>query len=84
MPNRQKKQPSSAARVLVAQFIENEGADSVVVLWSQSAKVGSIAQMVSWGNQFAVRDMIRSANDDYTISRINQINKTVTKPKDPS
>lgn len=60
-------------RDLIARFVEDISADSVCVLWTECGKDSTKAKIASWGNQFAIRDMIKTANDDYVIARINEI-----------
>lgn len=67
-----------AVRDLIAQFNESLGADSIDIVWSTNQKGGTKAKMSTWGNQFACRDMIHQANDDYVIERLNKIKN----PKD--
>ena len=81
----ERKRELKAVRDLIAGFVEQANADSVVVMWTSINKVGTRAKIASWGNQFAVRDMIKTASDDYCIERINAIklrNDKKTKPKD--
>lgn len=70
-------------RDIIAQFVENAGADSVVVVWSTNHKAGTKAKISTWGNQFACRDMIRQANDDYVIERLNKIKRQAKDEKNP-
>ncbi len=80
-----RKRELKAVRDLIAGFVEQANADSVVVMWTSINKVGTRAKIASWGNQFAVRDMIKTASDDYCIERINAIklrSDKKTKPKD--
>ncbi len=80
-----RKRELKAVRDLIAGFVEQANADSVVVMWTSINKIGTRAKIASWGNQFAVRDMIKTASDDYCIERINAIklrNDKKTKPKD--
>lgn len=80
-----RKRELKAVRDLIAGFNEQANADSVVVMWTSINKVGTRAKIASWGNQFAVRDMIKTASDDYCIERINAIklrSDKKTKPKD--
>ncbi len=80
-----RKRELKAVRDLIAGFNEQANADSVVVMWTSINKIGTRAKIASWGNQFAVRDMIKTASDDYCIERINAIklrNDKKTKPKD--
>jgi len=42
----------------VAQFVENMNADSVVILWTEVAKESTKAKVASWGNQFAIKQMV--------------------------
>ncbi len=81
----ERKRELKAVRDLIAGFVEQANADSVVVMWTSINKIGTRAKIASWGNQFAVRDMIKTASDDYCIERINAIklrNDKKTKPKD--
>ncbi len=81
----ERKRELKAVRDLIAGFVEQANADSVVVMWTSINKVGTRAKIASWGNQFAVRDMIKTASDDYCIERINAIklrSDKKTKPKD--
>ena len=76
------KRVALAIREIIARFIEEANADSVVVMWTSNTKIGTKAKISSWGNQFAIRDMIKTASDDYCIERINAIKlKTNKKPK---
>ena len=80
-----RKRELKAVRDLIAGFVEQANADSVVVMWTSINKVGTRAKIASWGNQFAVRDMIKTASDDYCIERINAIklrSDKKTKPTD--
>ncbi len=81
----ERKRELKAVRDLIAGFVEQANADSVVVMWTSINKIGTRAKIASWGNQFAVRDMIKTASDDYCIERINAIklrSDKKTKPKD--
>ena len=71
---------SDIVRNVIGQFVEDMGADSVVIIWSSCEKEATRSHIATWGNQFAVRDMIKTANDDYIIDRLNKI-KTTTNPK---
>ena len=76
---------AKAVREIIARFVEDANADSVVVMWTNINKVSTRAKIASWGNQFAVRDMIKTASDDYCIERINAIKLKIDrkpKPKD--
>ena len=79
-----RKRELKAVRDLIAGFVEQANADSVVVMWTSINKIGTRAKIASWGNQFAVRDMIKTASDDYCIERINAIKlrNDKKKPKD--
>ena len=80
-----RKRELKAVRDLIAGFVEQANADSIVVMWTSINKIGTRAKIASWGNQFAVRDMIKTASDDYCIERINAIklrSDKKTKPKD--
>ena len=63
-----------ALREIVGRFIEDMGADAVVVLWTETTKVGSRSKIITWGNQFAVRDCIQTAANEYSLERINSLN----------
>jgi hypothetical protein len=79
------KRVTLAIREIIARFIEEANADSVVVMWTSNTKIGTKAKISSWGNQFAIRDMIKTASDDYCIERINAIKLKIDrkpKPKD--
>lgn len=76
---------AKAVREIIARFVEDANADSVVVMWTSINKVSTRAKIASWGNQFAVRDMIKTASDDYSLQRINEIKLKFDKrpkPKD--
>ena len=76
---------AKAVRDIIARFVEDANADSVVVMWTSINKVSTRAKIASWGNQFAVRDMIKTASDDYSLQRINEIKLKFdkrSKPKD--
>jgi len=73
---------AKAVRDIIARFVEDANADSVVVMWTSISKGGTKAKIASFGNQFAVRDMIKTASDDYCLARMNSIKlKTGKKPK---
>ncbi len=83
MKPKEKSKETSIVRAMIGQFVEDANADSVVVLWTSTGKAGSKAKIASWGNQFAIRDMIKTASDDYTIARISAIKADAEKkPKD--
>ena len=67
-------------REIVGRFIEDMGADAVVVLWTETTKDGSKSKIVSWGNQFAVRDCIQTAANEYSLERINLLNDRFKRP----
>jgi hypothetical protein len=73
---------TTAVRNIIAEFVESLGADSVIVLWSENVRDGTRAKVASWGNQLACRDMIKSANDDYCVARIDEITKRNPKKKE--
>ena len=76
------KRAALAIREIVARFVEEANADSVVVMWTSNTKIGTKAKITTWGNQFAIRDMIKTASDDYMLERINSIKlKSDKKPK---
>jgi hypothetical protein len=51
-------------------------------MWTSNSKIGTKAKITTWGNQFAIRDMIKTASDDYMLERINSIKlKSDKKPK---
>ena len=82
-PPKKKTEETRVVREMIGRFVEDADADSVVVLWTSTGKAGSKAKIASWGNQFAIRDMIKTASDDYTIARISAIKADQTKnPKD--
>ena len=79
------KRAALAIREIVARFVEEANADSVVVMWTSNSKIGTKAKITTWGNQFAIRDMIKTASDDYMLERINSIKLKSNKkpmPKD--
>lgn len=81
MPDDEKR-VALAIREIVARFVEEANADSVVVMWTSNSKIGTKAKITTWGNQFAIRDMIKTASDDYMLERINSIKlKSNKKPK---
>jgi predicted SpoU family rRNA methylase len=49
----------------VAQFVENMNADSVVILWTEVAKESTKAKVASWGNQFAIKQMVIDLASQY-------------------
>ena len=77
------KRVALAIREIIARFIEEANADSVVVMWTSNTKIGTKAKISSWGNQFAIRDMIKTASDDYCIERINAIKLKIDKKPKP-
>tara|TARA_R110000823_G_scaffold64565_1_gene151419 strand:- start:307 stop:576 length:270 start_codon:yes stop_codon:yes gene_type:complete len=77
------KRVTLAIREIIARFIEEANADSVVVMWTSNTKIGTKAKISSWGNQFAIRDMIKTASDDYCIERINAIKLKIDKKPKP-
>jgi hypothetical protein len=77
------KRVTLAIREIIARFIEEANADSVVVMWTSNSKIGTKAKISSWGNQFAIRDMIKTASDDYCIERINAIKLKIDKKPKP-
>ena len=77
------KRELKAMRDLIAGFVEQANADSVVVMWTSNSKIGTKAKITSWGNQFAIRDMIKTASDDYCIERINAIKLKIDKKPKP-
>ena len=81
MPDDEKR-VALVIREIVARFVEEANADSVVVMWTSNTKIGTKAKITTWGNQFAIRDMIKTASDDYMLERINSIKlKSNKKPK---
>jgi hypothetical protein len=68
-------------RDLVAQFVEQVGADSIVVIWSEVGKDLTSSKCVTFGNQFACRAMVKTMHDDYVLAEINgrDSNKKKTK-----
>jgi len=77
------KRVTLAIREIIARFIEEANADSVVVMWTSNSKIGTKAKITTWGNQFAIRDMIKTASDDYYIERINAIKLKIDKKPKP-
>ena len=77
------KRSALAIREIVARFVEEANADSVVVMWTSNSKIGTKAKITTWGNQFAIRDMIKTASDDYCIERINAIKLKIDKKPKP-
>ena len=77
------KRSALAIREIVARFVEEANADSVVVMWTSNTKIGTKAKITTWGNQFAIRDMIKTASDDYCIERINAIKLKIDKKPKP-
>jgi hypothetical protein len=77
------KRAALAIREIVARFVEEANADSVVVMWTSNSKIGTKAKITTWGNQFAIRDMIKTASDDYCIERINAIKLKIDKKPKP-
>ncbi len=77
------KRVALAIREIVARFVEEANADSVVVMWTSNSKIGTKAKITTWGNQFAIRDMIKTASDDYCIERINAIKLKIDKKPKP-
>ena len=78
----EEKRVALAVREIVARFVEEANADSVVVMWTSNSKIGTKAKITTWGNQFAIRDMIKTASVDYMLERINSIKlKSDRKPK---
>lgn len=77
------KRVALAIREIIARFIEEANADSIVVMWTSNTKIGTKAKISSWGNQFAIRDMIKTASDDYCIERINAIKLKIDKKPKP-
>jgi hypothetical protein len=79
----EEKRVALAVREIVARFVEEANADSVVVMWTSNSKIGTKAKITTWGNQFAIRDMIKTASDDYCIERINAIKLKIDKKPKP-
>ena len=79
----EEKRVALAVREIIARFVEDANADSVVVMWTSINKVSTRAKIASWGNQFAVRDMIKTASDDYMLERINAIKLKIDKKPKP-
>jgi hypothetical protein len=65
------KDNNKSVRDLVAQFVEQIGADSIVVIWSEVGKDLTSSKCVTFGNQFACRAMVKTMHDDYVISEMN-------------
>jgi len=49
----------------VAQFVENMSADSVVIMWTEVTKESTKAKCASWGNQFAIKQMVIDLASQY-------------------
>ena len=62
---------NKVVRDLVAQFVEQVGADSIVVIWSEVGKDLTSSKCVTFGNQFACRAMVKTMHDDYVITELN-------------
>jgi|GEM_PF-3405604 len=63
----------------VAQFVENMSADSVVILWTEVAKDSTKAKVASWGNQFAIKQMVIDLANEYDDGNDPAIKKGRTK-----
>ena len=77
------KRAALAIREIIARFVEEANADSVVVMWTSNSTIGTKAKITTWGNHFALRDMIKTASDDYCIERINAIKLKIDKKPKP-
>lgn len=62
------KTETQLCRDLIAQFVEDLNADSLVVMWTSVGKDQTSAKIATWGNQLAVRDMVRQANLEYELA----------------
>ena len=62
---------NKVVRDLVAQFVEQVGADSIVVIWSEVGKDLTSSKCVTFGNQFACRAMVKTMHDDYVLAEMN-------------
>ena len=69
----------AAARNIVAQFVEEVNADSIIVIWSTVGKDTTSARVVSFGNQFACKAMVKAMHDEYVLEELN----SMPKPKPP-
>tara|TARA_R110000824_G_scaffold96892_6_gene231681 strand:- start:5660 stop:5917 length:258 start_codon:yes stop_codon:yes gene_type:complete len=56
-------EPSVAEKRLVAGFVEEVGAEAVLVIWSNTKKRHTASRITSWGNHFAVKGMLEWAFD---------------------
>ena len=61
-----------AARNIVAQFVEEVNADSIIVIWSEVGKDTTSSKVVTFGNQFAVKAMVKAMHDDYLLEEMNE------------
>lgn len=68
-------------RDLVAQFVEDVNADSVVVMWTTVSKDITTAKVCTYGNQFACKAMTKAMHDEYVLTEINQIKAKQPKPR---
>lgn len=73
------KNKDSATRNIVAQFVEELNADSVIVMWTTVSKDITSAKVVTYGNQFACRAMVKAMHDDYVLKELN----AMPKPQNP-
>jgi len=61
------KTETQLCRDLIARFVEDLNADSLVVMWTSVSKEQTSAKIATWGNQLAVRDMVRQSNLEYEV-----------------
>ena len=54
-------EPTNPERRLVTGFVEEIGADAVLVIWSTTKKRKTASRISSWGNHFAVKGMLEWA-----------------------
>lgn len=64
-PDRRWRSNDPITRNLVAQFVEESGADSIIVLWTVGTRDSTAVRMASWGNQIACRAMLDYATEAY-------------------
>jgi len=51
----------------IAHFVEDMNADSVVVLWTSIEKDSTKAKVASWGNQYAIKQMVIDLAAEYDV-----------------
>jgi len=53
--------PNSPEKRVLTGFVEEVGADAVLVIWSSTKKRKTSSRVCSWGNHFAVKGMLEWA-----------------------